>query len=106
MANYKGIKFNNSMEDFKRWSKEFPPMDKDAVKAVGRKRHDDYYLELQLVQGFLTDDKFVSASVRQYDPEHQNFEYVGMDLEKELLDTVFENKLNSFSSKHNAPFFK
>jgi hypothetical protein len=106
MANYKGIKFNNSMDDFKRWSKEFPPMDQDAVRAVGRKRHEDYYLELQLVQGFITDDSFVSASVRQYDPEQQNFENVGNELEKELLDSVFEKKLSSFISKHNAPFFK
>jgi hypothetical protein len=106
MANYKGIKFNNSMDEFKRWSKEFPPMDQEAVKAVGLKKHDNYYLELQLVQGFLTDDSFVSASVREYDPEDKNFEYVGVDIEKELLGTVFKSKVESFAAKHNAPFYK
>lgn len=111
MGNYKGIKFNNTMEGFKRWNKEFPPMDKDAVKAQGFKREqiqdDTYYMELQLVQGFLSpDSKFISANIRKYDPESQNFEYVGIDKEKELIDTVFHSKIGSFREKHNAPFYK
>lgn len=100
MANYKNLKFNNTMNDFKRWNKEFPPMNPEAVKATGYKNHEDYYLECQLVQGFLGAGKFVNASVRVYDQEDKNFEYVGMDKENELLNTVFKSKVESFKAKH------
>lgn len=100
MGNYKNLKFENSMNGFKQWNKEFPPMDKDAVKAEGYKKHEDYYLECQLVQGFLGANKFVNTSVRVYDPESKNFEYVGMDKENELLSTVFKSKVESFKNKH------
>lgn len=106
MGNYKGIKFANTMEGFKRWTKEFPPMDKDAVKAKGYQKKDDLYLELQLVQGFITDSKFVSASVRKFDHESENFENVGFEEEKELLGTIFSSKVKQFEQKHNAKMYK
>jgi hypothetical protein len=82
-------------------------MDENAVKAQGFKKYNDYYLELQLVQGFLApDSKFIAASVREYSPNDQDFSYVGMEKEKELLETVFKSKVDSFKSKHNAPFYK
>lgn len=92
MGNYKGIKFANTMEGFKRWTKEFPPMDKDAVKAKGYQKKDDLYLELQLVQGFITDSKFVSASVRKFDHESENFENVGFEEEKRKWPKESSNK--------------
>ena len=100
MANYKNMRFSNTTEGFKSWNKNFPPMDPSAVKATGYQKKDDYYLECQLVQGFLGAGKFVSTSVRMYDPESADFEYVGMDKANELLNTVFKNKVESFKAKH------
>jgi hypothetical protein len=102
MANYKGIKFNNTTEDFKRWTKEFPPLDKDAVVAQGFKKEGNYYMELQLVDGFLGAGKFVSATIREYVPAEADFESISYDKEKELLAGPFKNKLEAFKTKYNA----
>jgi hypothetical protein len=107
MANYKNARFSNSMDGFKSWTRNFPPLSSSDVKATGYKKYDNYYLELQLVKGFLSpDSKFVSASVREYDPADADFSYVGTEKEKELLDTVFKSKVDSFTTKHNAKFYK
>lgn len=97
MANYKGLTFSNTTEGFKRWSKEFPPLEKPV--KTGYKKHDDYYLELQLVKGFLGSSPFVSTSVRQYDPEDKDFRVVDNATEKELLNTVFSSKVENFKNK-------
>lgn len=99
MGNYKNMTFSNTMEGFKAWSKEFPPMDKDAVTKTAFQKKDGYYLELQLVEGFLGAEPFVNASVRQYDEYSRNFEYVGMEKEKELLSSIFRNKVEHFKTR-------
>jgi hypothetical protein len=100
MSNYKNMKFSNTTEDYRRWIKNFPPLDPDAVKATAVKKYENYYLECQLVQGFITDSKFINTSVRVYDRDEQNFEYVETEKQKELLNTVFKNKVDSFKNKH------
>jgi hypothetical protein len=100
MGNYKNLKFSNTLAGFKDWVKEFPPLSPEDVKAQGFKKEGDIYLELQLVRGFLGSDGFVAANIREYDHESKNFEYVGMEKEKELTEGLFKNKIESFRAKH------
>ena len=97
--NHKNMTFNNDMQGFKSWCKEFPPLDPEAVTKKAFQKKEDYYLELQLVEGFLGADSFVNASVREFDHENRNFEYVGMDKEKELLSSIFRNKVEHFKTR-------
>lgn len=105
MGNYKNLKFRNTTPEFKRWTKEFPPLDPDAVKDQSFRRltidTDTYYCELQLVQGFITDNKFISQNFRKYDRESENFESVYLEESKDLAQRYeFINQYNKFAAKH------
>lgn len=100
MGNYKGLKFTNNMDSFKNWCNAFPLLDAYAVKATGYKNEGNYYMELQLVEGFLNGPKFIATSIREYNHETKDFENISMEKEKELLETVFKNKYESFKEKY------
>lgn len=106
MANYKGIKFNNSTEEFKRWTKEFPPLDPGAVKKQSFKRvtldnGTTAYCELQLVKGFLSGDAFISQNFRLYDEENKDFDSFRFDEEEKLKDhDAFKKQYSAFLSKN------
>lgn len=97
--NYKNMTFNDNMQGFKAWCKEFPPLDKDAVKHQAFQKKDGYYLELQLVKDFLGADPFVHANIRAYDEENRNFECISTEKEKELLESIFRDKVRNFETR-------
>ena len=51
MANYKGLRFKNSLSEFERWCREFEPLERGTDEVYYRK--DDYYLSIEKVKGFL-----------------------------------------------------
>lgn len=100
MSNHLGMRFNNSMDGFKYWTRTFPPLDPHAVKKTGYKKSGDYYLEVQLVQGFITENAFVSPNVYKYNAEDADFEHVYGEEKERLLATVFKQKVADFEAKH------
>jgi hypothetical protein len=106
MANSKNMTFPNTTEGFRQWDRTFPPMSPEDVKAIGFKKHGDYYLQLQLVEGFLSPGKFVSAHVRKYDHGERDFNNIPNEEERHLIDTVFSHHVKAFETKHEARYYK
>lgn len=79
--NYKGNKYDDTMEDFKKWCKDFPPLE------VGEHRHyykeGDYYMSLEVCGDRW--NKFVGLTLRVH--EDDDFELVDVPngMEKKAL---------------------
>lgn len=82
MGNYKGLKFKNTKDDFKRWCREsYKAMSDGKYKRYYKKG--DYYLELQYVE--FAGHTFVSKTIRKYDKASEDFVYVYDEEEQALL---------------------
>ena len=96
MANYKGLRFKNSLSEFERWCREFEPLERGTDEVYYRK--DDYYLSIEKVKGFLgSEGSFAGVTLRKYDYGERDFIYCN---DPEAQD-MFEKEIEEYKEKHN-----
>jgi hypothetical protein len=92
MANYRGLKFENSIEDFTRWSYSFPPLERGICWTPYQKVIDGihYYCSFEIVKMIGT--SFVGVTVRKF--EKDDFEWVDGE-------AFFKDELLAYKRKYN-----
>jgi len=90
--NCKGLKFKNSVEDFRRWCKEFPPL--GHMDDVWWCKAGDVYVEVGIVP---TDPSFgvkafQHAGAWEYNAEDSDFAPVDIDDYPEARQIVAQHK--------------
>ncbi len=96
MANYKGLTFRNTLNDFKRWCKEFAPLERGTDEVFYEEG--DYYLSIEKVKGFLgSGGSFAGVTLRKYDEKEKDFIYCN----DEEAQKLFKDKVERYKEKHN-----
>lgn len=96
--NYKEMNFDNSIDDWNRWLKEFPnPMDegefqKTYVWDTGRNQ---YYISLVTVE--FPGGHFIGKTIRKW--EDNDFVHIDSEEEEKVLDH-FSNHIERYEKKY------
>ncbi len=95
MPNYKGIQYENTKEDFIKWNRDFPnPLDKGKYHRYYKKG--DYYLCLCYVE--FMGGKFVGKTLRKYNHDTKDFDFVSDEAEEQGLLSAWENRIRRYES--------
>lgn len=105
MSNYLKIKFNNNIEEFKRWCNTFPNMLNNEILIKNYYQIGDYYLEINKVRNFLFNrtekaKPFLGLTFRKYNPEDKDFNILSQEEEKHTKK-IFRQKIYEFCINTN-----
>ena len=90
--NYKGLKFTNTLNEFKRWCKTFPPLEIGSNREFAE--DGDYYLSMEVCKG-LGASRFMGVTVAHFDDD--DFDVVDYD--------GFQAEIEEYSKRHNATYW-
>lgn len=105
--NYKGLTFDCTMSDFKRWTREFPPLEDGQDRKYYQ--YGEYFMSLEAVRGEtmnLGQYGFIGLTLRKYDSEQKDFVCVSSEERDQLLDGVFAQAIKKYVEKHQLPFYR
>lgn len=101
MANYKGLKFSNNLQEFKRWTKEFEPLERGTSNVFYQ--DGDCYCSIETVKGTPGGGSFAGVTIRKYNHDERDFE-LQYDEDYEIAEELFKDKINRYKKKHNLKY--